>query len=92
MEGTPGGKIFDDWDWLKYQYPEWGTETPLDQREIWRVVSTKYAKGASGKVTYVHPEDYTGWVWDNVELDIVEKRMRTGFITGLKEAFVRGKK
>lgn len=66
IEGKSCRKVFDCWDWLKYKYLEWRTETPLDKREIWRVVLTKYAKYASRKGTYVHTEDYTGWVWDNV--------------------------
>ena len=91
MEGTPGGKVFDNWDWLSKQYPEWNTGTSLDQKPIWEALSKQYANGATGKVTYVHPEDYVGHVWDELESQIIDQRIEDGLITGLKEVFVNGK-
>ena len=60
MEGTRGGQVFDDWNWLGNQFPEWDSKNILDQKPIWESLSRRYANGASGTVYYVYPETYTG--------------------------------
>ena len=92
MEGTRGGQVFDDWNWLGNQFPEWDSKNILDQQPIWRALSEEYANGASGMVYYVHPEDYTGKIWSKVELPIIEKKIKTGNVIDWEEVFVNGKK
>jgi len=91
MEQTPGGQVFDNWKGLSGMYPEWKTNTSLDQRPIWVALSSQYANGVTGDVTYVHPADYIGEVWRDVERPIVIERMEAGLVTGIKEVFINGK-
>ena len=62
MEQTPGGQVFDNWRGLGGMYPEWDTPTNLAQKPIWDALSSQYANGAEGIVTYVHPDGYVGKV------------------------------
>lgn len=91
MEGTSGGKVFDDWDWLNKQYPEWNTGTALDKKPIWEALAKQYTNGACGKVTYLHPEDYVGTVWEKIEYPIIKIRLKMGYITAFEEVFLDGK-
>lgn len=47
---------------IKGMYPseEWGTGSVLDQKPIWEAISSQYANGATGSVTYAHPLNYIG--------------------------------
>jgi hypothetical protein len=67
MEETAGGRIFDKWDYLKQRYPEWDTNPnpALNQQNLWKAISKKYASEATGPVHYVHR--YEGYIWKNVE-------------------------
>lgn len=60
MEHTPGGQVFNNWRGLNGMYPEWGTKTLLDPKNIWEALSRQYANDVSGTVTYAHSENYTG--------------------------------
>lgn len=91
MEQTPGGQVFNNWSGLGGMYPEWGTNTVLDQKPIWEALSSQYANGASGNVTYAHPSDYVGNVWEKVELPIIKTKIKKGTVTGIQEVFIDGK-
>jgi len=91
MEQTPGGQVFNNWRGLGGMYPEWGTNTVLDQKPIWEALSSQYANGASGNVTYAHPLDYVGNVWEKVELPIIKTKIKKGTVTGIQEVFIDGK-
>lgn len=91
MEQTPGGRVFDNWKGLQGMYPEWNTNTMLDQKPIWEAMSSQYAKGACGSVKYVHPEGYIGTVWKETELPIVMERMRNGLVDEISEVIIDGK-
>ncbi len=54
-------------------------------------MSSQYANGVSGRVTYVHPEGYTGYVWNQIELPIVMGRMKNGLVGGISEMIIDGK-
>ena len=90
MEQTPGGQVFDDWRGLQGMYPEWETgATP--QKPIWTTLSSQYANGVEGYVTYVHSDGYIGNVWKEIELPIVSDGIKKGLITGIKEIKIDGK-
>ena len=72
MEQTLGGQVFDDWRGLQGMYPEWDTGT-MPQKPIWDAMSSQYAKGAVGTVTYVHPSGYEGAVWKKIEKPILDE-------------------
>jgi hypothetical protein len=84
LEMTPGGKVFDDWAWLKEKFPEWDTGTPLDAKPIWKALSEEYARNASGKITYVNAKAFDGkppgWMWSNVEKKILEILKEIGIV------------
>lgn len=90
MEQTPGGQVFNNWRGLEGMYPEWNTGTVLDQKPIWEALSRQYANGANGIVTYVHPSDYIGSMWKNIELPIIRERTRNRLITNIQEVYVYG--
>jgi hypothetical protein len=91
LEQTPGGRVFDDWRGLSGMYPEWGKPgSPLDQRPIWEALSKQYASGATGSVTYVHPSDYTGYMWANVERRAIRKNIKKGIVTKIREVIIDG--
>lgn len=52
--------------------PEWDTGT-MPQKPIWEAMSSQYANGATGTVTYVHPSGYEGNVWKNIEKPILDE-------------------
>lgn len=91
MEQTSGGQVFDDWSILQKMYPEWGTGTALDQKPIWEALSSQYANGASGDVSYAHPFGYTGNVWEEIEKKILIEKMKTGEVSGIEEVIINGK-
>ena len=91
LEQTPGGQVFDNWKGLEGMYPEWESNSPLSQRQIWEALSAQYANGATGDVTYVHPMDYIGPMYERVESRIIFRRLREGFITNFIEVFTNGK-
>ena len=90
MEQTAGGKVFDDWRGLQGMYTDWGTGTPFDQKPIWEALSSQYANGANGAVTYVHPDGYYGNVWKNTELPILNERLEDGLINNIHEVIIDG--
>lgn len=91
MEQTPGGQVFDNWRGLEGMYPEWNTGTALDRKPIWEAMSSQYAYGVSGSVTYVHPSDYIGNVWMDTEFPIVREKFKLGIVTGIREVYIDGK-
>lgn len=91
MEQTSGGQVFDDWSILQKMYPEWGTGTALDQKPIWEALSSQYANGASGDVSYAHPFGYYGDIWLNIEYPALERMIDKGIVTGIEEVIVNGK-
>ncbi|MDR2088484.1 MAG: hypothetical protein LBP73_03910 [Clostridiales Family XIII bacterium] len=92
LEQTQGGRVFDDWRGLRGMYPEWNTKGAgaLNQRPIWEALSSQYANGATGYVTFVHPSTYTGQMWEKVESKIIDSRIKMGFVDGIKEVYVGG--
>ncbi len=91
MEHTPGGQVFNNWRGLNGMYPEWGTKTLLDPKNIWEALSRQYANDVSGTVTYAHSENYTGAVLNEIEYPIIQRRMDAGIVTDFKEVFTHGK-
>lgn len=87
MENTQGGKIFNNWDDFELAYPEWKDRAP-----VWKALSAEYANGATGKVIYVHPSDYLGKVWQEIELPILQDSILDGKVTFIEEVFVNAKK
>jgi RHS repeat-associated protein len=72
LEMTPGGSIFNGWDYVKEKYPTWGDESPTDQRLLWIAISESYAEQTTGEVTAV--QKYEGYVWKNHEEKILIDR------------------
>ncbi|WP_028235612.1 hypothetical protein [Pseudobutyrivibrio sp. MD2005] len=93
MEITPGGKVLNGWETLNDVYPpyKWGTGDVFDQKPIWEAMSRKYAHGATGEVTYVHPNDYYGNVWKNTEEPVLLYRKIMGYVTKINEVEINGK-
>lgn len=90
MEQTPGGQVFDNWEGLQSMYPEWDTESDLDQKPIWKALSSKYANEATGTVTYVHREGYIGKVWQETERPILEINAAQEIIKEILEVIING--
>lgn len=84
MEGTPGGKVVDNWEWLEKKYPSsnWNKNNDLDPKPLWSEFSKEYARNVSGKVTYVN-QGYEGAVWLEDESPIVDKLMDKGIVTSV---------
>jgi hypothetical protein len=72
LEMTPGGSIFNGWDYVKTKYPTWGDGLPTDQRELWVAISKRYADLSTGQVTAV--QKYEGYVWQTYEKPILDAR------------------
>ena len=84
MEQTPGGQVFDNWRGLQGMYPEWDMGiTP--QKPIWTALSSQYAEGASGNVTYAVKEGYANpkSVWKTVEFPILKDLQDDGIVTNI---------
>lgn len=90
LEQTPGGQVFDNWKGLEGMYPKWDNSA-LSRRPIWEALSSQYANGATGDVTYVHPQGYIGPMYRGVESWIIKGRMDSGIITNFMEVFTNGK-
>ncbi|HEY9062576.1 MAG TPA: RHS repeat-associated core domain-containing protein [Pseudobacteroides sp.] len=72
LEMTPGGSIFNGWDYIKVKFPEWGNDSPKDQRKLWIAISENFAERTTGEVTAV--QKYEGYVWKNHEEKILVGR------------------
>ncbi|MDR2088482.1 MAG: hypothetical protein LBP73_03900 [Clostridiales Family XIII bacterium] len=90
LEQTQGGRVFDGWQGLNGMYPGWNTKDMLDQKPIWAALSRQYANGASGTATFVHPSNYKGEMWGEVESKVLDKRKENGFVDKIEEVFVDG--
>lgn len=91
MENTQGGKVLNGWEWLGEKFPTWNEGLDTDQQPLWKSVSSAYANGATGKVSYVHPDlpdgKGIGDVWKYTELPIVTQRMEEGLVTEIEEVY-----
>jgi hypothetical protein len=90
LEGTPGGSVINGWDELK-KLP-WNEDKgpPPWSGTLWETISTKFANGATGKVSIVQKAEKLwdqGTVWHNVEKDIIKRSLRNGKVTDI-EIFV----
>lgn len=72
LEMTPGGSIFNGWDYVKVKYPKWGDNSPEDQRKLWIALSESFAEQTTGEVTAV--QKYEGYVWKEHEEKILIAR------------------
>ena len=68
LEMTPGGRLFDDWDAVNDLYP-WP-----ESKGLWESLSSRYAEGASGRVTAVIREGGPSptSIWTTVERPILK--------------------
>lgn len=83
MENTKGGRVIDGWDWINEKFPakeNWGKGNALDPKPLWRAASKEYAKGVSGKVTYVN-QGYEGSIWLEDEATIVDRLLEKEVVT-----------
>ena len=78
LEMTPGGSVFNGWDYLdeKYVYSDWGTGKPTDGKVLWSTISTKYAEQASGNVNVV--QAYEGAIWKDFEKPALDRNTAIG--------------
>ena len=74
LESTPGGSIFNNWDWLNKKFPTWGDGTATDQRRLWGAISSRYAELVNGPVYAVQKDGVGGYVWNNYELTVLQQR------------------
>jgi YD repeat-containing protein len=72
LEMTPGGSIFNGWDYVKVKYPKWGDNSPEDQRKLWIALLESFAEQTTGEVTAV--QKYEGYVWKEHEEKILIAR------------------
>jgi hypothetical protein len=86
LETTPGGKMFDDWDWVTEKFPEWN-EGEYQRIEIWEALSKEYASNAEGTVYYCNPTSEPGYMWAKVELEKLEDLKREGIVTEIKYVY-----
>lgn len=70
----------------------WGKGGSTDGQPLWKALSEQYANGASGVVTYAHPEDYLGAMWRDVESRVIKDLAKEGIVTEIMEVFLNGKK
>ena len=92
LEQTQGGQVFDDWKGLKSMYPtDWGEGGDLDVKPIWEALSTQYASGASGNVTYIVPETYDNpkSMWLNVEKPILDTLEDAKIVTNITTIIIK---
>lgn len=69
IEQTPGGSIFENWDWLDksaFKIEHWAKNNYNDQALLWGALSKAYASQASG-VAHVFQEK-SGKIWENYEM------------------------
>ncbi|OWK29802.1 PAAR domain-containing protein [Sphingomonas mucosissima] len=82
LEGTPGGRVIDDW-------PDLGKKLPWDQggKQLWGGASRNYTKGLSGDVRVLQTPKKAalggGDIFKEYELPELDKGLRSGRITGI---------
>lgn len=66
-----------------YPLEEWRNGNTLDRKPIWEALSTQYASGASGNVTYIVPQTYSNpeSMWETVEQPILNGLMKKNIVT-----------
>ena len=83
IEQTPGGDLFETWDWFnKYAFksaevpdgdePTWGTEKQNDAYLVWGALSQEYANRSKDNAHVFQQK--TGKIWDNFEKPTLEKK------------------
>lgn len=90
LESTSGGQVLDGWkDWNEADLP-WDASSgqpPPYIRELWTSISANFAQNAKGKVNALQNSDglsNAGSVWNQVEIDILKDRLKTGEVTEVK--------
>ncbi len=85
LEGTPGGRVIDDWDYLN-------TNMPWDKggEQVWGGASAKYSRGLTGDVEALQSPSRAGggYVFKKYELPEVEAGKVSGRITSFQEKVV----
>ncbi|WP_188150900.1 hypothetical protein [Teredinibacter waterburyi] len=73
LEMTPGGSIFNGWDYLDefFVYEDWGSGKSTDGKRLWMAISEDYAERASGDINVV--QAYEGAIWKDVEAPALKK-------------------
>ncbi|WP_058733082.1 PAAR domain-containing protein [Sphingomonas sanguinis] len=85
LEGTPGGRVIDDWDHLNNAMPwEKGGE------QVWGRTSARYTRGLSGDVEALQSPSRAGggYIFRKYELPEVEAGKVSGRITSFEEKIV----
>lgn len=87
LEGTPGGNIINNWAELNDHFSGWRGDPEPNGFSLWGGVSSKYAEGATGKVTVVQSAEKAaqggGDVWKNAEKRILESNTEDGIVTDI---------
>ncbi len=85
LEGTPGGRVIDDWDHLNNALPwDKGGE------QLWGQTSARYTRGLTGDVEALQSPSKAGggYIFRKYELPEIEAGKVTGRITGFEEKIV----
>ena len=85
LEGTPGGKVIDEWAYLQNKFPfKSGGE------DIWGAVSSKYSKGLSGRVVAIQTPDKMGggYFFKTYEVQNIENSLISGKVSSFEEILI----
>ena len=55
----------------------------VPQKDIWEVISKKYANEVTGVVKYYNPTDELGYIWENKEYPVLRERLKKDSIDGI---------
>lgn len=85
LEGTPGGRVIDDWDHLN-------TAMPWDKggEQVWGQTSARYTRGLTGDVEALQSPSRAGggYVFRKYEMPEIEAGKAAGRITSFEEKIV----